>query len=280
MLDFGTSGGHSNRLYLGDIYDAPTSYTYFFFIVPDDLGQHSMHGKWNGSADGRYLRWRTTTEELEVVHGDGASETAQSSSSGVDGVLSSWMVHWDGSNADFYKDGVADGTPVMNRAIGSISNNFTLGNFNQTGTVGAAGHLGQFMYWHNEDRSADITDLHTGQLIPGFDNLDVWHRGTANPGDDESPAANGAFTASGSVGLTPNGVDSYYIDSGGFRWILACMIPWVAPVGVKALFGANITYQETWKFMSQTLGRKHLGGDFRDLWEPLRDYLRRGTVYV
>lgn len=282
MLDFGTSSDHASSLDIGDVFDLPTKYTYFLFWQPDDIASKNaeISGHFASNA-GVILRTdAAASPKMQIVHGDGGATFVTADTALSENVLKSYMTMWDGSNLDFYVDGVADGTPALTAIPTNPAIDFAIGNRDSAGgSLGAGGFIGQFMYWHNEDRSGDIAELHDGSLIPGFDSLDIWHRGTVEPGTDESPAAGGTFIKVGTVNLTSKPVDDYYFGSSGFLWLVNSVIPWIAPAVVKTMFGANITYLETWKYMSQTLGRKYLLGDFTDLWEPMRDYLRKGTVY-
>ena len=283
MLDFGTVSGHSNRLYLSDVYGQPTSYTFFAFVKPDGWASNNgtFFGRYVAASDDGWILRQRTDSKIEVYHADAGNDLASASTTAFsDQVTESLALYWDGSTMDYYKGGVADGTDgTFSNGINNTAAPITIGNFSDVGTNGCGGQIGQVMYWHQEDKSADIATLHAGASIPGLATLDLWHRGTVVIGPDGSPAGGGNFTDSGTVGLVADPVDAYYQTVGQWRLFVACAIPWVASAAAKSLFGACITYSETWRYMNTVLGKKHWYGDFSREWEFLRDYLRKGTTW-
>ena len=278
MLNFGTASDHSNEVYLTDRLDGPTSYTYFAWLRPDDWAGKGANVLGHFSATNGIVIRRGGTTDIEVLHGDNsATTTVNGTTDFTDVTIESLMVHWDGSNCDYYKGGVADGTPALTRGTGAPTGAWTIGNYAAGGTGGAGGHIGQVMYWHNEDRSADIVNLHSGKVIDGFATMDIWHRGTNLTGPNEAPADNDVFTNSGAT-YTSYEPDLYYTGNTSVAFLISCMVGMVAPW--KEIFGQALTYRETFNFMSRKCMNKSLGGDFGREWEGVRDYLRRGTVWA
>lgn len=229
MLDFGGTEGHGNSIGLGDLadVDAPTSYTWAFFLKPiaDWTGANDeIIAKFSGANSGIIIRKfpGAGTKTMGVVHGDGAANNEVASTSNVTfSATQSWILVWTGTNLNFFKNNVADGTPALTRAIQTNAAGVTLGNRSSTDVFGAACALGHAAFWKNYQHTAgNRSDFHggVGASPPQLADLKFWHRGTAVPGKDEISGTAGS--TDGTVVLASDTVDGYWIAAGGFVMFL------------------------------------------------------------
>lgn len=287
MLDFGASNDNGNRDRFGDLnsLDAPTVYTAAFFSTfPSTAGSlMDVFSKFNNATSGWLIYILPgSTLKLRVLHGDGTN-TEVSSNTNIDSSLRSWFCVWTGSALNFYRDGVADGTPAFTRAITANTTAVSIGS-RPSVTDGASGKRGHVMWWNTNLTSGDAATYHGGGSIPARSNLLFWHKGHASPGIDEITGTAG--TVDGTVNITATDPpDSYFQDPGGFGLFAGCWAP--ALLGAAGLFGGYLrshlrssSLPRLWREMQRVFNCRIIGATEEEV-VSVFDMLRQRTyVFV
>ena len=186
MYSFGSSETHANAIKFGDLaaMDAPTAYTLAMWMSisdPDgDLTSDAvLFDKWDSVATTGWSFGIDSDEKLQIIHGDSAS-TAVLSTSALGLGMHSIVLSWNGSNATFHVDGVADGTPALTRAITANAKQVRIGN-SPALNVGFPGSVGHVMWWDKFLNAQERAMYHAG-VIPQPSDLKFWAPGWTDPG--------------------------------------------------------------------------------------------------
>lgn len=193
MYDFGTSDGNSNAINFGVLtaLDAPAAYTMSAWVELQTLVAGGtavfIFSKRNDAADAND-GWSWGIEAAEkprVIHGDGTTTTAVVANTALTiGTTHHLVLTWDGSNCDFYLDGVADGTPAQTRTITTNpGSDVTICDLDDPVANGSAARIGHVMFWDAAATTQEAISIYAGG-IPNPANLKFWAPGWNDPGTD------------------------------------------------------------------------------------------------
>lgn len=252
MLDFGTSGNHTNSIDFTDDrneFDAMTSYSIFMFIIrlgSAAAGNNTIIAK---ASTGVNNGWVIGLDTLgRVLSRHGTANAGSSTTALVVDTLYTFGIIWSGTTISYYLDNVADGTPAFSTAITANALNISIGNDNN-GSNGGPISIGHACIWPNYELTAtERTQFHAGQTIPAAANLSFWHKGITVPGRDETNTLDIAADT-GTVNLFSDPIDAYFSDV-----VLADFIQ----MGTLKLLDKSsdrefYTIKVPWKFLSMEL---------------------------
>lgn len=253
-----STGAGANRIAWGDLamMDTPAAYTIAFDLYLNATGAVGVvfskydHGTepWKG--------WRcyiAADDKLYLNHGNGvdanvevAATTAYSGST-----YYRCMVSWDGTNADFYKNGAADGTPAFSQTLTANSQTTCIGSDDGGGSNSPNGYIGHVMWW-DAALTADEAAMHYAGVIPRAPNLKFWAPGWSDPGMELVGQASG--TKAGTVTIVEDITKS---------------VPYFFGACSRILYGINSIY----KVANDTLGLSEAASGIRFPYEVIDETL-------
>lgn len=215
MYDFGSANDHSNAILLSDLsaLDAPTSYSMAFWLDWDAASSGTwaeIFSKWVATA-GWIVRINPgTNNKLLVLHTSAAgTSTSITSDSNVGGSEESWVITWNGTQINLFRNGVPEASNpfAMTRTIGANAAQVCIGN-RAALSLGFGGKIGHVMHWNGTVLSAgEAVQYHKG-VIPQREFLTFWAKGTRLVGKDEIGGR--VADDEGTVSLAAGACDGYY----------------------------------------------------------------------
>lgn len=212
--------------------DAPTTYSMAAVVRLEnttDAGDRIIIGKINPAYTTGWawlVRDNTTIAYApELVHGSGTTNRVTASTALTINTTYLIGVTYDGSNADFYVDGLPDGTPAFTANPSAIVEDVGIGNIDGANR-GWTGALGMMWWWDVMLTAAEMKDLFHGSIPKSNDLLfwiDMMHPTTSPVGksDSERPhnrmkhsqgGLESAFAVSGQLTRIP-------LTGQAFKWV-------------------------------------------------------------
>jgi len=267
MYNFGSTDNHGNNVEYDDnpTWDNPGTLTIACWIrLLAGSGARYLLGKRLGLTAGQpgWMLGMGANEIVSFITDDSAIEEVDVGNTAytVDGVTHSTLVTWDLSNANFWRDGVADGTPAHTRNIVLNAQPVAIG-CTPAGATGPPVQVGQVALWSDVLSDANIQRYHFGaeDELPSQGTLLFWDKGIAALGYEEVTDI-AATTITGTVTLTSDPVDNYY--EGGSQGFTFCLDSWLPPLIASGLFGGYLLSEKTadiWKAIQKVKGTTVIG---------------------
>lgn len=230
MLDIGAFNT-GNGIDYGDraAEDGSQSMTVGFFHELDSggLGATIRNGLGKFSS-GSNLGWTLGGGGIsnnEVYHlriGTGASIITAGSATDLSdaATLRSVVCAWDGSNANFFINGSADGTPALSATLSPVTGDIAVGEVN--GYNGHGGKMGHCVLWDGVELNASqAAQFNTGDTLPELGSVRFWTRLKDKTANAELPGS-ASPSETGTVSDHADSIDDYFpVAAGGFALFIA-----------------------------------------------------------
>jgi hypothetical protein len=264
MWDISTQGSNVGMDF-GDIaaFDgsADMSIAVYWELPAAGTSKDRIFGKGDRGVNGWNLEGRQAAVPTWVVDtGSGNANSSLTASTQYGLALA-----YDGSNANFFLDGVADGTPaVASGAPIADTGPIAVGYDGVNAGVGeqsAGGFIGQPVLWEGYQIDAAGATLYQNKVqLPSFGEIVFWARGKVELANAIIPAGTAA-SENGSVAMHADAAvdDAFPISSGNPMGYLVASY-WLPLIAGAKLLGSNLMYQsdeklaEMWAYIQRVLG--------------------------
>ena len=227
MLDYGTVDNHTNKMQWADNanWDSMTTHSMAMWVrrQVNTGATRYLFNKAAAGNNGWIIGLHAVTTNIPTLgHGDGTSFAFVSSNTALTlDTVQSLIVTWTGSNANWFLNNVADGTPAFTKAIANSADGLSIGAQASGTTLGAAASMGHCCLWRNYQlTAAERGRYQDGGEMPNVANLVFWCRGllgTTGEPDEMNPATG---TETGTVVLRTDPVDGYYVTGGALSMFI------------------------------------------------------------